>query len=160
MKKNAMIMCSLLLLAGVAGAQPAARLFYVFSATDAGQRLEAGYLDQWNNDRGRPLQVLGLVQHQGDVAVMEQMRVQEGISFQLLCAAAVRQNPGLPAELSGHLDSAAGFVLLVDGKGRAAAYGPGTELKAVLERAALLLGDRGSTEVDESTWGKVKEIFK
>lgn len=164
MKKRSVVVCCLIgALVSGAGAQQAAdraQLFYVFSADDAAQRLGARHLDQWNEDHGRPLQVMGLVQHQGDVAVMEQMRLQEGISFQLVCAAAARQNPGLPAELSGHLDSAAGFVLLVDGQGRAAASGAGAELDQVLDRAALLLGNLVATEVDESTWGKVKEIFK
>ena len=162
---SAVMFCLIGTLVSGPGAQPAAdpaqpALFYVFSADDAAQRLGARHLDQWNEDHGRPLQVLGLVQHQGDVAVMEQMRLQEGISFQLVCAAAAQQNPGLPAELSGHLDSPAGFVLLVDGKGRAAASGEGAELNQVLDRAALLLGGAVATEVDESTWGKVKEIFK
>lgn len=143
-----------------AGDQISARLFYVFSADDAAQRLGARHLDQWNEDHGRPLRVMGLVQHQGDLAVMEQLRLQEGISFELVCAAAAQQNPGLPAELSGHLDSAAGFVLLVDANGRAAASGAGTELNQVLDRAVLMLGGQLATEVDESTWGKVKEIFK
>ena len=144
----------------VADRPPTARLFYVFSAEDAAQRLGARHLDQWNEDHGRPLWVVGLVQHQNDPAAMEQLRLQEGLSFQLVCAAAAQQDPGLPAELSGHLDSAAGFVLLVDGKGRAAASGEGAELDQVLDRAALLLGGLAATEVDESTWGKVKEIFK
>jgi len=165
MKKLSAAVCSLLVLALEVGAQsaaggPRAALFYVFSAEDAAQRLGARQLDRWNEERGHPLQVLGLVQHQGDVAVMEQMRLQEGISFQLVCAAAARQDPELPAELAGQLDGAAGFVLLVDAGGRAAASGPGAELGQVLEQAARLLGKPLATEVDESTWGKVKEIFK
>lgn len=167
MKKLSVVVCCLIgLLAGAAGAQQVAgqsqptQLFYVFSADDAAQRLGARHLDRWNEDHGRPLLVMGLVQHQGDPAVLEQLRLQEGISFQLVCAAAAQQNPGLPAELSGHLESAAGFVLLVDAQGRAAASGAGAELDQVLDRAALLLGTQVSTEVDESTWGKVKEIFK
>ena len=165
-KRSVVVSCLVGALVCAAGAQPAAdrtqsaQLFYVFSADDAAQRLGARHLNQWNEDHGRPLQVLGLVQHQGDVAVMEQMRLQEGISFELVCASAAQQNPGLPAELSGHLDSAAGFVLLVDGNGRAAASGAGAELNQVLDRAARWLGSQASTEVDESTWGKVKEIFK
>lgn len=166
-KLSVVVFCLIGALVSGPGAQPAAdptqpaQLFYVFSADDAAQRLGARHLDQWNEDHGRPLRLIGLVQHQGDVAVMEQMRLQEGISFQLVCAAAARQNPGLPAELSGHLDGPAGFVLLVDGNGRAAASGAGAELNQVLDRAAaLLLGGLATTEVDESTWGKVKEIFK
>jgi hypothetical protein len=139
---------------------PSALLFYVFSAEDAAQRLGARQLDQWNEDHGRPLWVMGLVQHQSDPAAMEQLRLQEGISFQLVCASLAQRSPGLPAELRGQFDSAAGFVLLVDAKGSAAASGAGAELNQVLERAALLLGSQVSTEVDESTWGKVKEIFK
>ncbi|MSR83942.1 MAG: hypothetical protein EXS58_13630 [Candidatus Latescibacteria bacterium] len=158
-KRSIVVFCLISALASVAGAQPT-QLFYVFSAEDAAQRLGAHHLDQWNEDHGRPLRVMGLVQHQGDVAVMEQMRLQEGISFQLMCATAAQQNPGLPAELSGHLDSPAGFVLLVDAKGRAAASGAGAQLNQVLDQAALLLGGLAATEVDESTWGKVKEIFK
>lgn len=167
MKKLPVVAFSLIAaLACAAGAQPAsertlsAQLYYVFSADDAAQRLGARHLDQWNEDHGRPLLVMGLVQHRGDPAVMEQLRLQEGLSFQLVCAAAARQDPDLPAELSGHLDSAAGFVLLVDAKGRAAASGEGAELNQVLDRAALLLGGMAATEVDQSTWGKVKEIFK
>jgi hypothetical protein len=167
MKKLPAVAFSLIVaLAGAAGAQPAAgqtrpaQLYYVFSADDAAQRLGARAIDQWNEERGHPLRVMGLVQHRGDVAVMEQMRLQEGISFQLVCAAAARQDPALPAELSGHLDSAAGFVLLVDARGRAAASGTGDALNQMLERAAQWLGAPVSTEVDESTWGKVKEIFK
>ena len=143
----------------VPSAQPA-QLFYVFSAEDDAQRLGARQVQEWNEGHGGALQVMGLVRHQGDLAVMEQMRVQEGISFQLVCASAAQHSPGLPAELASHLDSAAGFVLLVDGGGRTRASGAAAELNLVLDRAGFLLGGLAATEVDESTWGKVKEIFK
>ncbi|NUM88215.1 MAG: hypothetical protein HUU37_03335 [Bdellovibrionales bacterium] len=164
MKKLFVMVFSLLALVGAVGAPSAAsgplpaRLFYLFSADDASLRLGAAHLDRWNQDHGRPLQVLGVVQHRSGTEALEQLRFEEGISFPLVGAAA--QPPDLPAELSRQLDNPAGFVLLLDGTGRAAAAGSAAELNQVLARAALLLGAQVSTEVDESTWGKVKEIFK
>ena len=164
MRKLSLVVFSVLALVGAVGAQSAgsrpspARLFYVFSADDAVLRLGAANLDQWNEEHGRPLQVLGLVQRPSDPAALAQLRLQEGISFELVDAAA--PHPGLPAELSPQLDSPAGFALLLDSKGRVAAAGPAAELNQVLAQAALLLEGQVATEVDESTWGKVKEIFK
>ena len=167
MKKIAPVVFSLVFALGAnaegqQGAPPSqpAQLFYVFSAEDDAQRLGARQLQAWKDGHEGWLQVMGLVRHQGDLAVMEQLRVQEGISFQLVCASAAQHSPGLPAELASHLDSAEGFVLLVDGSGRAKASGAAAELDLVLNRAALLVGGLAATEVDESTWGKVKEIFK
>lgn len=161
MKKCYVVVFSLAVLLGAAVAQTAptgtlpARLFYVFPADDAALRLGAANLDRWNEDHGRPLQLLGLVQHLGEAGAVGQ----EGLSFPLIGTAATDE-AGLPAELAGQLDNPAGFVLLLDHQGQARASGPAAELNQILAQAERLLGLQVATEVDESTWGKVKEIFK
>jgi len=136
--------------------QKMAQLFYVFSTDDASQRAGARLLEEWVYRQ--KVRVIGIVRHQGDISVMEQFRLAEGISYPLICASAARSEPGLPADLD--LENEAGYALLLDGAGQQAAAGIGAELPRIMERAAALVQGGVSTEVDESTWGKVKEIFK
>lgn len=135
-----------------------AQLFYVFSPDDALQLLGARRLQDWTLAYPQQLRVIGILQRAA--GSLEQFRLDSGLSFELLSVAEAQQHPDLPGALAGHLDSEAGYALLVDAAGQQAAAGSGAELPRVMGLAASLLQLPIPTEVDESTWGKVKEIFK
>lgn len=64
----------------------------------------------------------------------------------------------VPAAISQRLDGEADYVVLVENDGKVRAEGSGESMESVL---ALLGSDLPvATEIDENTWGKIKDLFQ
>ncbi len=116
------------------------RVFYVFSPDRAPQRQRI--LQLW--------QQLGAQEaEQRFVAIAREGQVPmvEGLTLWSIAKAA--QSPEVPAYIKARLDADGDYFAAVASEGTLHLAGPGQDLLQPL-----------STEVDESTWGKVKDLFK
>ena len=126
-------------------------LFYLFAPGQAavhGGELEA--VAQAYQDR---LQVVGIVSGEQEIPA------QEGVC-EFLNATQARQCPYLPEMVSDRLGGTEDYLLLLDAAGQPVAAETGYPLAELQEVLALVAGRKVTTEVDESTWGKIKELFR
>lgn len=112
------------------------RVFYVFSPDREPQRQRA--LQLWRQ--------LG-VQRFVAIARDGQVPVAEGLT--LWSAAMAAQSPAVPAYIKARLDADGDYFAATDSAGTLRLAGPAQDLLQPL-----------ATEVDESTWGKVKDLFR
>jgi hypothetical protein len=133
------------------------RLFYAFSPQVPEHCSRAHLLQRLNPSCGQWLQITGIVRGDPGSGGLEALRCRFGLSYPLLAPEAVAADPGLPAELKAPGGGAGDYVLLLDGSGRTLAGGPGEGLAPLL---AGLAREILSTDVDDSTWGKIKELFQ
>ena len=125
------------------------RFYYFFSLEEAEQRERAVDLQLLVQPFGADLVVTGIVREES----ISENELQ--LSYQLMTRAAARIE--MPAELESFFAHENDHAILVDADGRIVADGPGSDLARVLAQA----GNRGVvTEIDESTWGKIKELFQ
>ena len=69
-----------------------------------------------------------------------------------------RSTAWVPAAISQRLDGEVDYVVLVENDGKIRAEGSGESMESVL---ALLGSDlKVTTEIDENTWGKIKDLFQ
>ena len=117
------------------------RVFYVFSHDRAPQRQRV--LQLWREFSAQDAE-------QRFVAIARDGQVlaeTEGLT--LWSAAMAAQSPEVPAYIKARLDADGDYFAAVDSEGILHLAGPGQDLLQPLP-----------TEVDESTWGKVKDLFK
>jgi hypothetical protein len=124
------------------------RVFYVFSHDRAPQRQRVlqlwRQLSRLKDEVGRAQDV-----EQRFVAIARdgQWAAVEGLT--LWSAAMAAQSPEVPAYIKARLDADGDYFAAIDPEGTLRLAGPGQDLLQPL-----------STEVDESTWGKVKDLFR
>ena len=116
------------------------RVFYVFSHDRAPQRQRI--LQLW-----RQLEARDAEQRFVAIAREGQVPAIEGLTLWSVARAA--QSPEVPAYIKARLDADGDYFAAVDREGTLRLAGPGQDLLQPL-----------STEVDESTWGKVKDLFR
>ena len=117
------------------------RVFYVFSHDRAPQRQRA--LQLWRQFSAQDAeQRFVAIARDGQV-----LAATEGLT--LWSATMAAQSPEVPAYIKARLDADGDYFAAIDSEGALQLAGPGQDLLQPL-----------STEVDESTWGKVKDLFK
>ena len=117
------------------------RVFYVFSPDRAPQRQRV--LQLWQQFSAQDAE-------QRFVAIgRDEQVLAMGEGLTLWSAAMAAQSPEVPAYIKARLDADGDYFAAVDSEGALYLAGPGQGLLQPL-----------STEVDESTWGKVKDLFK
>lgn len=123
------------------------RLYYFFSLEDARQRERAVDLQRLVQPFGADLEVMGIVP---DVSKSD-----VDVSYELVARGTAQIE--MSAELESFFDYENDHAVLVDEEGHVVANGSGSDLGRVLAH----VGNRGVvTEIDESTWGKIKELFQ
>lgn len=117
------------------------RVFYVFSHDRAPQRQRV--LQLWRQFSAQDAeQRFVAIARDGQV-----LAATEGLT--LWSAAMAAQSLEVPAYIKARLDADGDYFAAIDSEGALQLAGPGQDLLHPL-----------STEVDESTWGKVKDLFK
>ena len=116
------------------------RVFYVFSPDRAPQCQRV--LQLW-----RQLGAQDAEQRFVAIAREGQVPAIEGLT--LWSAALAAQSPKVPAYIKARLDAAGDYFAAIDSEGSLYLAGSGQDLLQPL-----------ATKVDESTWGKVKDLFK
>lgn len=131
------------------------RIFYLFSPQVPEHCQRARDLQRLIDAGGDRVQVVGVVRLAGEgTEGLESFRHRHGLSYLLLDSTAA---PELPVFLQEHLGQEGDYVLLLDSDAQILFADTG-------EGLAQLLADLApvplATEVDESTWGKIKELFQ
>jgi hypothetical protein len=117
------------------------RVFYVFSHDRAPQRQRV--LQLWRQLRAQDAeQRFVAIVRDGQVLAMAE-------DLTLWSAAMAAQSPEVPAYIKARLDADGDYFAAIDSDDTLRLAGPGQDLLQPL-----------STEVDESTWGKVKDLFR
>ena len=117
------------------------RVFYVFSHDRAPQRQRV--LQLWRQFSAQDAeQRFVAIARDGQV-----LAATEGLT--LWSATMAAQSPEVPAYIKARLDADGDYFAAIDSAGALQLTGPGQDLLQPL-----------STEVDESTWGKVKDLFR
>ena len=117
------------------------RVFYVFSHDRAPQRQRVLQLWQQFSAQDAEQRFVAIAR---DGQVLAEV---EGLTLWSIAMAA--QSPEVPAYIKARLDAAGDYFAAIDSEGTLYLAGPGQDLLHPL-----------STEVDESTWGKVKDLFR
>ena len=117
------------------------RIFYVFSHDRAPQRQRVLQLWQQFSAQDAEQRFIAIAR---DGQMLTEV---EGLT--LWSTAMAAQSPEVPAYIKARLDADGDYFATVDSEGTLHLAGPGQDLLQPL-----------STEVDESTWGKVKDLFK
>jgi hypothetical protein len=138
-----------------AGGDSTCRLYYVFSPDQAEQRLRAVLVDGWTRALAGGPRVFALARAAAG-ADLEAFRRAERLSMPVY-AVASWERLGAPATVGAHLDAGLDYAVAVNAAGETVAAGEGAQLEQILVQLA---GPAVSTDVDESTWGKVKELFR
>ena len=117
------------------------RVFYVFSPDRAPQRQRVLQLWQQFSTQDAEQRFIA-ISRDGQV-----LAIAKGLT--LWSAAMAAQSPEVPAYIKARLDADGDYFATVDSEGTLHLAGPGQDLLQPL-----------STEVDETTWGKVKDLFR
>ena len=100
---------------------------------------------------GGPAELVGVVPAGSAPAALDGQWLPAGMT---LAEDADLAGLGLPAELAQRLPAASGSALLLDAAGALVWAGPGERLLRSAGPKPL------TTDIDKSTWGKVKELFR
>lgn len=139
---------------------PQHTLFYLFSVDDERHLGRALQLEEAIWRLSERVQVVGVVRlaADGDARSLVALRQQHGFTYELVDATDSSVLQRLPIVLHQRLQkTASDYAVLVDVAGTVALADTGEQLTSVL--AGLTL-QRVATEIDESTWGKIKVLFK
>ena len=117
------------------------RVFYVFSHDRTPQHQRVLQLWQQFSAQDAEQRFIAIARDEQVPAAVE------GLTLWTVAMAA--QSPEVPAYIKARLDADGDYFAAVDSEGTLYLAGPGQNLLQPL-----------STEVDESTWGKVKDLFK
>ena len=117
------------------------RVFYIFSPDRAPQRQRVLQLWQQFSAQDAEQRFIAIVRDEQVLAMAE--------GLTLWSTAMAAQSPEVPAYIKTRLDADGDYFAAVDPEGALHLAGPGQGLLQPL-----------ATEVDESTWGKVKDLFK
>ena len=135
------------------------RLFYLFSLQVPEQCDRACTLQNMVRPYSHQLQVIGVVRAVGsdeeEGVFLEEFRRHHALSYRLMTVAAALDDAEMPPAVKGRFTAPEDYALLLDRDGRLVASGTGQELHRLLGAFAPV-----STDVDESTWGKIKELFQ
>ncbi|MEW6752624.1 MAG: hypothetical protein AB1505_16815 [Candidatus Latescibacterota bacterium] len=141
---------------GRSGAAGASRLVYTFTSGNPQGWQRAARLQQIVWEEALGLEMVGVVLDLQDAAgrpeVLEAARV-HGITFRVVGPSAAAALGVAPQLLEG--PGVDGRVILLGPSARAAVLGSGREAEEALRDRR-----RVSTDVNESTWGKIKELFQ
>ena len=130
-------------------AEASERFFYFFSLQEAEHRQRAVDLQRLVQPFAADLMVTGIVSE----ASISGRELE--LSYRLVTREDARIE--VSAEVESFFANENDHAILVDAHGRIIADGPGSEFSRVLAH----VGNRGVvTEIDESTWGKIKELFQ
>lgn len=132
------------------------RLFYVFSPTDEVHVQRALALLDWVACAGEPMRLVGVLRlDPGDAATATAAldQLQPRLAYPI-AASTQLAHAGIPAGLLAAIPPDTDYALLLTGSGAVAWAVPGEQLPSRLQAAAI------STDIDESTWGKIKELFQ
>ena len=117
------------------------RVFYVFSHDRTPQRQRVLQLWQQFSAQDAEQRFIAIARDEQVLAAVEDLT--------LWSVAMAAQSPEVPAYIKARLDADGDYFAAVDSEGTLYLAGPGQNLLQPL-----------STEVDESTWGKVKDLFR
>lgn len=143
-----------------AGEGPRHTLFYLFSIDDERHMGRALQLEEAIWRLSERVQVVGVVRlaADGDARSLVALRQQHRFTYEFVDAADSSVLQRLPIVLHQRLEKTGGdYAVLVDVAGAVLVADTGEQLTSVL--AGLTL-QRVATEIDESTWGKIKVLFK
>ena len=135
------------------------RLFYLFSLQVPEQCDRACTLQKMVRPYSHQLQVIGVVRAAGsgeeEGLSLEEFRRRHALSYPLMTAAVAVDDSEMPAAVKERLTVVEDYALLLDRNGSTTASGTGQQLPRLLKAFAPV-----STDVDESTWGKIKVLFQ
>lgn len=117
------------------------RVFYIFSPDRGPQRQRVLQLWQQFSTQDAEQRFIAISRDRQVLAIAE--------GLTLWSAALAAQSPEVPAYIKARLDADGDYFATVDSEGSLYLAGSGQDLLQPL-----------STEVDESTWGKVKDLFR
>ena len=117
------------------------RVFYVFSPDRAPQHQRVLQLWQQFSTQDAQQRFVAIARDGQVLAVVE--------GLPLWSVARAAQSPEVPAYIKARLDADGDYFAAIDPKGALRLVGLGQDLLQPL-----------STEVDETTWGKVKDLFR
>ena len=117
------------------------RVFYVFSHDRTPQRQRVLQLWQQFSAQDAEQRFIAIARDEQVLAAVEDLT--------LWSVAMAAQSPEVPAYIKARLDADGDYFAAIDSEGTLYLAGPGQNLLQPL-----------STEVDESTWGKVKDLFR
>ncbi len=117
------------------------RVFYVFSHDRTPQRQRILQLWQQFSAQDAEQRFIAIARDEQVLAMAE--------GLTLWSAAMAAQSPEVPAYIKARLDADGDYFAAIDSEGTLYLAGLGQDLLQPL-----------STEVDESTWGKVKDLFR
>lgn len=135
-------------------------LFYLFSSGDTHHVERAMQLEETAQQFPDRLQVVGIARLTEDRnhLSLDALRQEHGFSYDLVAVADASKLQHLPVIMQQKLEDSQGdYAVLVDAAGRALAAETDGEWVSMLNR--LTLRDI-ATEIDESTWGKIKVLFE
>ena len=137
-------------------------LFFVFSPDRPEHQIHARQLQALAKRYGERLEITGIVRSRRgetmDGVGLEDLRIHNGLSYELLPIPVAYLDPLVPAAVKEKFGDVADFILLADNSGKSIIIGDGDDLVQI--DSAIDLGS-GSvrTEVEENTWGKIKVLF-
>jgi hypothetical protein len=147
--------------AGVEGDDNRSRrtLIYAFSAEIPEQCERAQLAQELARPHQRRLQLVGVVRGIGGVALEREelaaVRRRYQLSYPLRDAAAALEDSGLPNEFKKRLRQEGDWVLLLERGGGSVYSVEGESLERIFAGFGSI-----STDIDESTWGKIKDLFQ
>jgi hypothetical protein len=132
------------------GAAVGYRLVYFFSPDELSHCQRAARLLSWVDQPGGPVEMIGIVPL--DCAAVIRQSGWVGTGFTVAVDTDLT-SVGLPADLMESVPAGPDCALLLDGDNRVVWAVPGAKL-------AVAGGQSVATDIDKSTWGKVKELFR
>ena len=137
------------------------KLYYMFSADDAVHRLHAEELEALSRSFRHRLQVVRIARTQqgadANADPLPDIRRHHDLSYRLWSGIEWTRKTNLPAKSIDQLREEDDYALLFDNKGELVASGTGSDLSRIL---STIPPEGTRTEVGQSTWGKIKELFR
>lgn len=137
-------------------------LLFLFSPDDAVHQLHAEELEALSRSLRRGLRVVKLdwakQASQVRANTLPGFRGHESIGHELLSGSGLTGKGNPPGSLKDRLSTGVDHALLFDAKGELVASGSGGDFRRIVSAVSLELAI--PTEVQVSTWGKVKEFFR
>ena len=134
-------------------------LIYAFSMQVPEECERAQLAQKLAKPHERQLQLLGVVRGVGGGALereeLERVRRRYQLSYPLLDVAAALEDSDLPSEFKERLHQEGDWVLLLKGNGGSGYSVEGEDLERIFAGFGSV-----STDIDESTWGKIKDLFQ
>lgn len=134
-------------------------LIYTFSAQVPEECERAQLAQELARPHQRRLQLLGVVRGVGGAALarekLERVRRRYRLSYPLLDVTAALEDANLPNEFKERMRREGDWVLLLGRGGNSVYAVEGENLERIFAGFGTV-----STDIDESTWGKIKDLFQ